>query len=36
MRAEFTLDELKKGVLNPFYDKSIKEVVRDVICEGCK
>jgi len=27
MRAEFTLDELKKGVPNPFYDKLIKEVV---------
>ena len=24
---EYTIDELKKGVRNPFYDKLIKEVV---------
>ena len=27
MKAEFTIDELKKGVKNPFYDKLNKEVV---------
>ena len=26
MRAEFTIDELKKGVKNPFFNKLIKEV----------
>jgi hypothetical protein len=27
MRTEFTLDELEKGIKNPFYDKLNKEVV---------
>jgi len=27
MKAEFTIDELKKGVKNPFYKKLNKEVV---------
>ena len=27
MKAEFTIDELKKGVKNPFYEKLNKEVV---------
>jgi len=26
MKSEFTLDELKKGVKNPFYEKLNKEV----------
>jgi len=27
MKAEFTLDELRKGVKNPFYEKLNKEVI---------
>ena len=30
---EYTIEELKKGVKNPFYDKLIKEVVVPVKCE---
>jgi len=31
MKTEFTIDELKKGVKNPFYEKLNREVVGCVL-----